>query len=216
MRERKNSLRKPGHCYSDPGLYFMTILTRDREPWLGSVRGGWFIPSPIGYIVRRFWTTLPGMYTTCSLDAWTMMPEHIHAILALHPDPLDKDLPIKPLGRLLGAFKTVCAKEVNRRQGWEGSILWQRSFHDRIVQDENALRNMRSYIHRHPRPDWLRCHSEYGGRENDGDSLPPLRERPAHPYGSRPSQACRHRRITCGGSHRWYTHATGRENGRPS
>ena len=56
----------------------------------------------------------------------------------------------KPLGRLIGAFKTVSAKRVNRICGTIGAPLWQRGFYEHVVRNEEELGRIRQYIADNP------------------------------------------------------------------
>ncbi|MCY4435969.1 MAG: transposase [Chloroflexi bacterium] len=55
-----------------------------------------------------------------------------------------------PLGRLIGAFKTVSTKRVNCAHGLSGSTLWQRNFFEHIVRSVDSLMKIRQYIHDNP------------------------------------------------------------------
>jgi len=46
---------------------------------------------------------------------------------------------IKPLGQLVGAFKTVSAKRINLLRGTSGLPVWQRDFYERVIRDEDEL-----------------------------------------------------------------------------
>lgn len=56
----------------------------------------------------------------------------------------------KPLGRLIGAFKTVSTKEINLLRGTPGAVFWQRNYYEHIIRDERALETIRLYIQRNP------------------------------------------------------------------
>jgi len=56
----------------------------------------------------------------------------------------------KPLGRLVGAFKTVSAKHINRLRRTPGAPFWQRNYHERIIRDEDELNHIRWYIVNNP------------------------------------------------------------------
>ncbi len=60
----------------------------------------------------------------------------------MHVVPLQR----KPLGRLVGAFKTVSTKRVNDLRETPGTQLWQRNFHERVVRNSLSLRALRRYI----------------------------------------------------------------------
>ena len=57
---------------------------------------------------------------------------------------------MKPLGQVIGAFKTRSTKNVNRLRGTPGARLWQRNYWDRIIHDEYELSRVREYIRRNP------------------------------------------------------------------
>jgi REP-associated tyrosine transposase len=56
----------------------------------------------------------------------------------------------KPLGRLIGAFKTVSTSRINERRGTPGRLLWQRDFYEHIVRDDDELNKIRDYIRTNP------------------------------------------------------------------
>ncbi|MEN6435470.1 MAG: hypothetical protein ABFD58_06600 [Anaerolineaceae bacterium] len=53
---------------------------------------------------------------------------------------------IKPLGQLIGAFKTISTKQINLMQNTPGKILWQRNYYEHIIRNENDLDRIRKYI----------------------------------------------------------------------
>ena len=56
----------------------------------------------------------------------------------------------KPIGRLVGAFKTVCTKHINEIRGTPGAAVWQRGYYDRVIRNGEELNNMRKYISDNP------------------------------------------------------------------
>lgn len=71
-------------------------------------------------------------------------PPHIQSIQP------PKQIPRKPLGRLIGAFKTVSTKRINELNSTPGMIFWQRDFYEHIIRHENALDRIRRYIINNP------------------------------------------------------------------
>ena len=73
---------------------------------------------------------------------------------AVHEPPLHAESEggrkVKPLGRLIGAFKTVCTAQINRMQGTQGAKFWQRDFYDRVIRHERELEAIRTYIYKNP------------------------------------------------------------------
>ena len=56
----------------------------------------------------------------------------------------------KPLGRLVGAFKTVSTKQINIIRGTPGVPVWQRNYYEHIIRDERSLHRIRKYILNNP------------------------------------------------------------------
>ena len=78
-KHHRRSIRIKGYDYSQPGAYFVTICTRDRECLLGSV----LRLNEFGEIARRCWEEIPGHFPSVELDAFVVMPNHIHAIMVV-------------------------------------------------------------------------------------------------------------------------------------
>jgi len=56
----------------------------------------------------------------------------------------------KPLGRLVGAFKTVSTKKINLLRDTEGEVLWQRNYYEHIIRDDNDFNRIYHYIEDNP------------------------------------------------------------------
>jgi len=56
----------------------------------------------------------------------------------------------KPLGRLIGAFKTVSTRRVNDIRSTPGAKLWQRNYHERVIRNSLSLSALRRYIANNP------------------------------------------------------------------
>ncbi len=50
------------------------------------------------------------------------------------------------LSNIVGAFKTVAARQVNQLRNVSGVPVWQRSFYDRIVRNDQELERIQHYI----------------------------------------------------------------------
>jgi REP element-mobilizing transposase RayT len=64
----------------------------------------------------------------------------------VHSEPTQR----KPLGRLIGAFKTVSTGRVNDLKGTPGAQLWQRNYHERVIRNSLALDALRRYVANNP------------------------------------------------------------------
>ena len=61
-----------------------------------------------------------------------------------HADAINKQR--KPLGRLIGAFKTVSTKKINILRDAPGTPLWQRNYYEHIIRNPDAMNKIRNYI----------------------------------------------------------------------
>jgi REP element-mobilizing transposase RayT len=79
----RRSIRLKGYDYSLPGAYFVTLVVQGQEHLLGRVHGEIVGPSRFGEIVLATWDDLPQHYPRVVLDAFCLMPNHVHAIIVL-------------------------------------------------------------------------------------------------------------------------------------
>jgi len=75
------------------------------------------------------------------LHAWTIMPNHIHALLSI--------LPGMPLGVIVGSWKRFTARAANRVLGRRGDF-WQVDYWDRFVRNEEHFFAAVNYIDLNP------------------------------------------------------------------
>ena len=80
---RIQSHRMPGWDYSNKGMYFITIVTQNRECNLGQINNGEIIFSDFGKIVNDEWLKSFEIRNELFLDAYIIMPNHLHAIVVL-------------------------------------------------------------------------------------------------------------------------------------
>ena len=80
IRHRR-AIRLKGYDYTSSGTYCRTLCTQSRECILGEDIHGAIILSDIGRTVARSWLWLADHHPYVNLDAWIMMPDHLHGIL---------------------------------------------------------------------------------------------------------------------------------------
>lgn len=83
QRHHRRSIRLKGYDYAQAGAYFVTICQADRECLFGRVVDGAMRLNQYGAIVQRCWDDLPRHYPHVELDAFVVMPNHVHAIIVL-------------------------------------------------------------------------------------------------------------------------------------
>jgi putative transposase len=141
----------------------------------GAIVNGSMQLNEFGQIVANGWQWLSAQYPCVELDKWVVMPNHLHGILVLtdtprrggkpaaryatrtaptthdttQPTSIDASKP-KPLGRLIGAFKTISTKEINQVRNTPGIPIWQRNYYEHIIRHKEALQTIRHYIQTNP------------------------------------------------------------------
>lgn len=143
---RKPSPRLKDYDYNLPGMYFVTINTHRNIPVFGQITQEEMRLNPAGKIVQNSWQNLPSIYPSLQLDAFIIMPNHLHGILFL----TDESPNTKSVSQIIRGFKTWTARKINEMRDEKGSSVWQRSFYDHVIRDEQALDNIREYIVNNP------------------------------------------------------------------
>ncbi|OGT70403.1 MAG: hypothetical protein A3I78_06630 [Gammaproteobacteria bacterium RIFCSPLOWO2_02_FULL_56_15] len=87
-RPYRRSLRLRGYDYTRPGAYFITICIQDRACLFGEVADGEMRLNAAGRMVSNQWTAMPLRFPGIDMDEFTVMPNHIHAILKIVGAPL--------------------------------------------------------------------------------------------------------------------------------
>lgn len=157
MMERPNrkSTRLGVHDYSEPGAYFVTICTKDKQKILCDIVGGGAHDAPqirltaIGNIVDKYIRSTNNI-SFVTVDKYVIMPNHVHLLLTIHsangtskaPSPT-QSRPNQVLPHAIATLKRF----VNRDVGYN---VWQRSFHDHVVRGEQDYRDIWQYVEENP------------------------------------------------------------------
>ncbi len=85
-KHHRRSIRLQGYDYARAGAYFVTICSEGHLCLFGEVVGEQMVVNAAGAMVGREWQTLPARFPRIELDAFVVMPNHMHAILVLTGD----------------------------------------------------------------------------------------------------------------------------------
>ncbi len=154
-RYRINSARLVGYDYSTSGIYFVTICTQDRLPHFGTIDGttATLQPTAIGQVAIDCWYAIPEHFPFVVLDAFQLMPNHLHGILWIDkPDytdwrPNQFGPQSRNLGSIIRGFKIGVTKQARLARPDFG---WQARYHDRIIRNDDELNRIRTYIDANP------------------------------------------------------------------
>ena len=178
-RHHRRSIRLPGYDYRQKGAYFVTVCTHERELL--------FEDPVLRRVAETVWQRIPRHFPHVRLDAWVVMPNHVHGIVTIvgdacrgeaSPEATSAMQGVAPagsysgweavagdasplrsraggvapgsLGAIVGNFKSVTARRINRLRGTPGMPVWQRNYYEHIVRDERALNGIRQYIADNP------------------------------------------------------------------
>lgn len=160
------SIRLKEYDYSQPGEYFVTICTKNRECLFGDVMNGKMILNEYGKIAQQFWVEIPNHYPNIELDEFIVMPNHLHGIIIISVGIQNfESLPKrnqfqhiipKSIGSIIRGFKIGVTKWF--RQNTEIYNVWQHNYYEHIIRNEKSLNEIREYIINNP-INWEKDHN---------------------------------------------------------
>ncbi|HUT75963.1 MAG TPA: transposase [Armatimonadota bacterium] len=163
----RRSIRLPTYDYSQPGGYFVTICTHERKCVFGAIAASEVQLNDRGRIVAEEWVRSSGIRREIELDAWVVMPNHIHGIILICGDGLDDSpqrhgndvgahgrapLQRKPrsLASFVAGFKCAATKRINELRSTPGRRVWQRNYYEHVIRNADDLAEIRRYIADNP------------------------------------------------------------------
>ncbi len=149
--------RLPYYNYASTNLYFITICSYKREMFFGNIVNGEMILSNEGLCVEDSWKIIPTVAEYAEIDAFIIMPNHIHGIIAINnpEEPrelIKKEFAVKnrSLSNVVRNFKTAVTTKIRKLHKDPEFIVWQSRFYDRIIRNEKELIAIRNYIANNP------------------------------------------------------------------
>ena len=125
-------------------------------------------------MVADTWRDLPERFRFVEIDAFVVIPNHLHGIVVIDSDSSEFDPSRRAntrfaptsggraagtgkgsLSRVIQGFKSVTTRsyvEGVKQRGWDpyDGRLWQRSFYDHIIRDDRDLDRIRTYMDANP------------------------------------------------------------------
>ena len=87
-RRHRRSLRLKGYDYAQAGAYSVTVVVQSRLLVFGDVVDGKMRLNQAGEMVKRVWDEWPDRFPNIEMDAFVVMPNHIHGIIVVVGAPL--------------------------------------------------------------------------------------------------------------------------------
>jgi len=163
-KHHRRSIRLKGYDYTQPGAYFVTICTYQREILFGEIVDGKMLLNPCGDIARDEWFKTAQIRENVQLhpDEFMIMPNHLHGIIRIvEPDvrarrrrapthesfgnPVSGSIPT-----IVRSYKSSVTKRINLLLNSPGAPLWQRNYYEHIVRNQGELNAIRGYIQNNP------------------------------------------------------------------
>jgi REP element-mobilizing transposase RayT len=160
----RRSIRLPGYDYSQPGDYFITLVTHNRQNLFGDILGECTRLNPLGQLVRTCWLEIPHHYPNTELGEFIVMPNHFHAIITITDDsrwgtiyraPTTEQFG-KPVAgsipTIIRTFKAAVTRIAARKMNTP--VVWQRNYYEHIITSDREYENIDAYIASNP-ANWL-------------------------------------------------------------
>jgi putative transposase len=152
ITKRRRSIRLKEFDYSQPGSYFVTIVSHQRKCIFGEVVDGEVQLSTARTIVDEMLHGISERFPNVAVDLFVVMPNHVHAILnvgaqfiapggsgeagAMNRAPT--------LGQIIRSVKSASTHRILRVTQIEN--VWQRDFYEHVIRNEQSLQRIRQYI----------------------------------------------------------------------
>ena len=170
----RRSIRLQGYDYTQNGAYFVTICAHERRHLFGNVVDGNMRVNDWGVFVRSCWDEIPAHHPYIELDAFVVMPNHMHGVIVIAGDngvmfdasgddrkgmivhaPTDVKREFsKPiahsLSSIVGTFKAAVTRHIKRQPNAPDHPIWQRNYYEHIIRSEESLNTIRSYVATNP------------------------------------------------------------------
>lgn len=171
----RRSIRLKGYDYSKSALYFITICSYKRECFFGEIlktgKEQIMSLSQSGFVVQNCWLEIPLHYPEVVLHEFVVMPNHIHGIIEivdslaagkLASNELQRANVDSPLQRQTAEFKSPSRTIGSIVRGYKIGLtkwhrtntdifnVWQRSYHDHIINNVKSHSKISNYIINNP------------------------------------------------------------------
>lgn len=136
--------------YKDPSILMITLVTTNRQPILGILKGETIERTKLGQAIAEEINRIPTYNGAESIEiySYVIMPDHVHILLRVH-DRLPKHI-----GQYIAWFKIKCTDACSALTGGPVSETMRPfapEYHDRLLKGKNQLPHLVRYIQDNPR-----------------------------------------------------------------
>lgn len=94
-------------------------------------------------VVDYCWKNIPKHFSAAKIDAFVIMPNHVHGIINLVDHGTS-------LSSVVQNFKSVSARRIRAIRPNHKEQIWQRNYYEHIIRNDKALSLIRLYIELNP------------------------------------------------------------------
>jgi putative transposase len=170
----RRSIRLSDYDYTRAGVYYITVCTFNRACMFGQMVDGAVRLNKNGEIARDEWLRTSIIRPNVTLDAFVVMPNHIHMIFhiknpvgahGMRPILTNVDdngvwerahvgAPLRrksnSVGSIVAGFKSATTKHINVYRNTPGQPVWQRNYYEHVIRNDHDLTSIRQYIADNP------------------------------------------------------------------
>jgi len=170
-KHHRRSIRLQEYDYAQAGAYYVTIVAWRREYLFGEVVNREMKLTKFGLVAEQQWEKLPRRFPNIELDAFVIMPNHMHGIIVITngrgtagtpndhdgessrraPTPEQFQQPVQgSVPTIVRSYKSAVAYRINLMRKTQGVPVWQRNYWEHIIRNQQDLQNKTDYIEANP------------------------------------------------------------------
>ena len=152
---KRKDLRLRDWNYSTPGAYFITICTQEKRCILSEILpvGAGVLDRPnlklteMGKQVEEILLEMNKKTSGIDVNQYVIMPNHVHFLLTVTNDGASRTPPPTGANAEIPRFVSTFKRFTNKACG---QSLWQRSYHDHVIRNEQDYSDIAEYIENNP------------------------------------------------------------------
>jgi len=127
-------------------MYFVTVCTKDMQNLLSTIVGAatcrpHIVLSKYGEVAEDAILIIPQIYESVHIDRYVIMPNHIHILIQIEKS--GRQIAAPTISLVVGNMKRAVSLKLKRS-------IWQKSYHDHIIRNENTYEKIAHYIDENP------------------------------------------------------------------
>jgi REP element-mobilizing transposase RayT len=165
QKHHRRSIRVNQYDYTQPGGYFITLVTLNRYCLFGNIMDGLMRLSDLGQIAFECWRAIPEHFPNVELGASVVMPNHVHGIILITDgrgtiyrapttgdrapttEQFQKPIP-GSIPTIVRTYKAAVTRRIGREHGLTN--IWQRNYYEHVIRNNEELNRIHLYIESNP------------------------------------------------------------------